>query len=151
MGCGKSSVANALGTLTGLPVLDLDQEVERMTGRTIPEIFASDGEAAFRKVERSALESALAGESAIIATGGGAPCQDGVMELLSNWGNVVFLDAPFELLSRRVTQQGGRPKWRDDAKELFTTRLPIYRQAKFTVDASQPLTDVASAILEGLQ
>ena len=151
MGCGKSSVAKALGLLTGLPVLDLDHEVERSTGRSIPEIFESDGEAAFREVERTVLTAALTEDSAILATGGGAPCQDGVMDLLSNWGDVVFLDAPFELLSRRVAQEGGRPKWRHDARRLFADRLPIYRQAKFSVDAAQPVADVAASILRGLQ
>ena len=151
MGCGKSSVANALGVLTGVPVLDLDQEIERRSGRSIPDIFEFDGEGAFREIEFEALRAALTEESAILATGGGAPCQEGAMEILSAWGVVVFLDVSFEVLERRVALEGGRPKWSADAKRLYTERLPLYRQAKFSVDAAQPVADVAQSILKELQ
>ena len=151
MGCGKSSVANALGALTGVPVLDLDQEIERRSGRSIPDIFEFEGEEAFREIEFEALKTALTEESAILATGGGAPCRAGAMELLSAWGVVVFLDVSFEVSERRVGLEGGRPKWSVDARRLYTERLPIYRQAKFSVDAAQPVADVAQSILREIQ
>jgi shikimate kinase len=131
--------------------LDLDKEIERKSGRSIPEIFESEGERGFRQIELEALRGAMTEERAILATGGGAPCQEGSMELLSAWGTVVFLHAPFDVLKGRVAHEGGRPKWRSDAERLYTDRLPLYRQAKFSVDATQPVADVAAAILRRLQ
>ncbi|MGH7288722.1 MAG: shikimate kinase, partial [Myxococcota bacterium] len=70
MGAGKSAVAESLAARLGLPLVDLDRELEAAAGQTIAELFASEGEAGFRRRERAALE-ALAGRRAVVALGGG--------------------------------------------------------------------------------
>ena len=71
MGCGKSTVGRLLAERMRLPLIDLDEEIARAAGKTIPEIFAQEGEAGFRARETAALERALAREDGVIATGGG--------------------------------------------------------------------------------
>ena len=71
MGCGKSTVGRLLAERMRLPLIDLDEEIARAAEKTIPEIFAQEGEAGFRARETAALERALAREAGVIATGGG--------------------------------------------------------------------------------
>ena len=147
MGCGKSSVARELGERIGVPVIDLDREIERITNRTIPEIFGSDGESGFREVEFKVLKDTLTLNRGILATGGGAPCYKDSLKMLLDWGDVVFLDVPFDVLEARVSYGSGRPNWRSDAERLYLERLPIYRQANIYVDASLSIEEVASDIV----
>ena len=71
MGCGKSTVGRLLAERMRLPLIDLDEEIARAAGKTIPEIFEQEGEAGFRARETAALERALAREAGVIANGGG--------------------------------------------------------------------------------
>ena len=85
-GSGKSTTARMLSRLTGWPAIDIDEDLERHFGATIPEVFANQGETAFREAERTLLAAACAKEQVIIATGGGASAQPGAWsnELLGN-------------------------------------------------------------------
>ena len=71
MGCGKSTIGRLLSRRLGCPLLDLDEEIARFEGRTIPEIFANSGDAGFRVCEHAALARACAGAPCVVATGGG--------------------------------------------------------------------------------
>ncbi|TNF32026.1 MAG: hypothetical protein EP329_11395, partial [Deltaproteobacteria bacterium] len=96
MGAGKSTVAELLAerwARHGFRVVDLDDAIVARAGRPIPEIFARDGEAAFRALERAALTAVLAEDRVILATGGGAPCQPGAMDAILAAGPAVWLDA----------------------------------------------------------
>jgi len=150
MGCGKSSVARELGERMGLPVIDLDREIERITNRTIPEIFGSDGEPGFREVEFKVLKDTLMLDEGVLATGGGSPCYNDSLKMLLNWGDVVFLDVPFDVLENRVSDGSGRPNWSSDAEQLYLKRLPIYRQANISIDARGSIEEVTSAIVRRL-
>ena len=95
---GKSTVGRALADALGRTFFDLDTEIERAMGCTIPEIFAREGEAAFRDMETEAVKRAAAMTAKIVATGGGAILRDENVEALKQNGRLFFLDRPVEKL-----------------------------------------------------
>lgn len=91
-GSGKSCVGAALAERLGMPLVETDAMVVEKTGRSIPDIFAQDGEAAFRREETAAARRAAAMEGTVISTGGGIILRPENMEILSATGTVYFLD-----------------------------------------------------------
>ena len=132
MGCGKSTMAGQLARLTGTPCLDLDAEIERREGRTIPEIFAADGDAGFRLCETAALRAVCEGTPRIVATGGGIVTRPENIDLMRAHGTVVWLCRPLEDMVRDV-RQDTRPNLAGDKAErmrtLYAAREPLYRAA----------------------
>ena len=132
MGCGKSTMAGQLARLTGTPCLDLDAETERREGRTIPEIFAADGDAGFRLCETAALRAVCEGTPRIVATGGGIVTRQENIDLMRAHGTVVWLCRPLEDMVRDV-RQDTRPNLAGDKAErmrtLYAAREPLYRAA----------------------
>jgi len=108
MGAGKTAVGRALAARRGVPFADTDALVEARAGASVREIFASRGEAAFRRLEREAVDS-CAGRPAVVALGGGAICQPGAAERLAATGRIVYLRARPETLDRRVGENEERP------------------------------------------
>ena len=94
MGCGKSTVGRLLAERMHLPLIDLDEEIARAAGKTIPEIFAQEGEAGFRARETAALERALARGDGVIATGGGIVTRAENIRMMREKGVVVWLCRP---------------------------------------------------------
>jgi shikimate kinase len=143
MGAGKSTVGRLLATRLGWNFLDLDAHLEERAGITIPEIFALHGEARFRRLESSALASALNRRNTIIALGGGAPESLTNRLLIEQTPGTftIFLDAPFPtLFDRCVLQDIERPVLADpDAAQLrFATRHPLYtRLAGLTIKTAE--------------
>jgi shikimate kinase len=141
MGSGKSTVGRALADELGWNFFDLDDEIESGAGSTVSEIFDTQGEEMFRVLESSALAKRVravqSGHPQVIALGGGALMSDKNFELVSNHGVVVWLDAPFDLIERRVAAESHRPLARDPKKlrELFEVRCPRYAQADYRVEA----------------
>lgn len=116
MGAGKSSVGRRLALRLGRPFVDTDSLVEEETGRSVPDIFAQDGEDAFRAFEAEAVRRALASDApAVVAFGGGAVLDPATRALAREAALVVWLDAPVRELARRVaastrrTGRSGRP------------------------------------------
>ena len=132
MGCGKSTMAGQLARLTGTPCLDLDAEIERREGRTIPEIFAADGDAGFRLCETAALRAVCEGTPRIVATGGGIVTRPENIDLMRAHGTVNWLCRPLEDMVRDV-RQDTRPNLAGDKSErmrtLYAAREPLYRTA----------------------
>src|SRR5512136_2261829 len=101
MGSGKTSVGRRLAELLGWTFVDLDEEIEKRAGQSIPEIFRLRGEKHFRSLEREELERECRGSNTVIALGGGTFCSTENRETITRTGISVWLDAPIELLSAR--------------------------------------------------
>jgi len=102
MGCGKSTLGRKLAEYTGLQFIDMDNYIEERNCKTVPQIFATEGESEFRKKERKALEELSEFSDVIIATGGGAPCFFDNMELMNKTGKTVYLNIAPEILAKRL-------------------------------------------------
>ena len=157
MGAGKSTVGRLLAARTGWTFLDLDTHLEARTGATIPQLFQRHGEARFRRLESSALASALAASNTILALGGGTPEELTNRLLIEQTPGTftIFLDAPFPtLFDRCMLQDITRPVLQDPvaAEQRFARRHPLYtRLAQLTLDTADltPETTV-DAILRAL-
>ena len=129
-GCGKSTVAKRLSRLLRMPLLDTDAMIEEAEGRSIPAIFAEQGEAYFRDMESAACLASASQRGVIIATGGGAVLRDANMEALGENGLIVFLHRhPSRIL--RSASLVDRPLVQDDRDKLFrlyAERLALYRR-----------------------
>lgn len=143
MGAGKSTVGLALARHLGWPYVDSDEEVVRRTGRTVPELFAEGGEAAFRAEEKQALREAVTAEGpAVVSVAGGAVLDAGNREVLREGGRVVWLRAPVPTLAERVGAGEGRPLLGDDPASvlgrLYEQRRLLYAEvADVVVDVAQ--------------
>ena len=133
MGAGKSTVGRMLAAHLGWNFLDLDAHLEELAGMKIPEIFTMHGEPRFRRIESSALATALSRSGTVIALGGGAPESLTNRLLLEQTPGTftVFLDAPFPtLFDRCVLQEIERPVLADpeSANLRFAARHPLYKR-----------------------
>ncbi|MBB5774980.1 shikimate kinase [Nonomuraea jabiensis] len=142
-GAGKSTIGRLLADSLGLPFADSDQLVEERTGQTIPDLFAAEGEDAFRKLETEVIADALSAFNGVLALGGGAVVTDATRQaLLSSAAPVVLLRASVASLHERVGDGAGRPLLAGDPRarllELEAVREPYYRiVAGLTVDTDQ--------------
>ncbi|MFZ5823838.1 MAG: shikimate kinase [Bacillota bacterium] len=106
MGSGKSAVGRLLAERLGRPFVDTDELVVQQTGRSIADLFATEGEAAFREREAAVIAQVTAHDGQVIATGGGAVLRPENREALRRTGLVIWLDAPPEALYQRARAQG---------------------------------------------
>lgn len=109
MGSGKTSTGRALARLMKLPFVDLDERIMERTGRSINDIFKSEGEPYFRKVEREVLDQAAQGTSQVVATGGGAVLDPANGERMRQSGLVIYLKTSIAVLWERVKHKKNRP------------------------------------------
>ena len=112
---GKSTLAKKIAAATGWKLVDLDAEIVRVEGRSIPEIFAAEGETGFRAIEKRELTRVASGGGQVVALGGGALLDDECRRVAEGAGRVVLLDCPLETLKSRLTG-GDRPLSADVAK-----------------------------------
>lgn len=155
MGVGKSTVGRVLGERLGRRVVDTDAVIEAATGRTVREIFATDGEPAFRELETAALLDALADpEPLVIAAAGGVVLSEvNRAALRDGRSKVVWLVADTSLLAERVRAGEHRPALDADPagtlRRMHQLREPLYREVAdlvVTVD-TRSVNDVVEAVL----
>lgn len=124
-GCGKTTVGRELAALSGRPLIDLDGEIVRRVGRSIPDIFREEGEEAFRELESQVLAQVCAQSGQIVATGGGAVLREDNRAALRRTGRVYFLRRDLDLLPR-----DGRPlSQKGSLEEMYRARRPLYQAA----------------------
>jgi shikimate kinase len=153
-GAGKTVVGHELAGRLGVPLVDLDAEIEGERGQRVSEIFASEGEASFRALEAAALVKAGANDPSVVSCGGGVVLEPANRITLRNTGTVVYLDVPIEQLRQRVRPAEDRPLIREegDLERLLAERGPLYREfAGHVVDGSGTPGEVAEAIVEELR
>ena len=154
-GAGKSTVGPLLAALLGAEFAETDAMVEAEAGKPVSDIFISDGEPAFRALERAAVAQALAGHRGIVALGGGAVMDPGTQQLLARQ-HVVYLQTGFTAAVRRVGLDTPRPLLltnpRSRMRELLAERLPVYEAlARITVvtddrDPQEIADEIAAAV-----
>jgi len=154
-GSGKSTVARELAGRLGVGWRDTDADVEAGAGRRIADIFVDEGEAAFRELERQAVEAALASHDGVLALGGGAVLDPRTEALLAGH-RVVFLDVRIADAARRIGFNRERPLLLGNPRAQWTrlmeTRRPIYERvatARVETDGRAP-AEVADAVLAEL-
>ena len=153
MAAGKSSLARELGRRLDWQVEDVDERIESRERRAIAEIFATDGEAHFRSVEREVVQALLAPRHVVVATGGGTFVDPDLRALMKADGAVFWIDAPLGQIIERLPRDGSRPLAanRTQLEGLYDARRFAYAQAHVRLDASRAsVGDLADQVLEWL-
>jgi shikimate kinase len=143
-GSGKSTLGRALAEQLGCKFADLDTEIEKATGMSIPEYFAHQGEGNFRILEKETLHSfSSKHDSFVLATGGGTPCFHYNMDFMNESGITIFLDVSAGDLALRILDQGveKRPLFKSydhqdliqEVRDLAENRMDFYNQAQIKI------------------
>lgn len=140
MGSGKTSVGRALAELLGFRFVDTDELIEGRARKRISEIFAREGEPAFRALEGSIVRELADGHGLVISTGGGLPTDQSNLDSLKTHALVVCLWASPEKIFERVGTQSHRPLLEVPdplarIRELLEQRTPFYKQADVLISA----------------
>lgn len=157
MGAGKSTVAKKLVEKTGRPLLEMDACIEENEGKTIREIFASDGEEHFRRLENEFLQRLDEKDAAVVSCGGGVCKQSKNVEVMKQNGVIVLLRATPDTILSRVKSSTDRPLLnghmnRDYIAGLMEERRPSYEAAAEIVidtDGKEPM-EICEEILSAL-
>ena len=155
-GAGKTSVGKALAKKLALNFLDSDKVVEEKSGKSIPEIFITDGEPAFREMERAAVIDLIENQDGVIALGGGSVMDLEVSKRLLPMANVVFLDVSISNAAPRVGFNRDRPLLLGNPRQqwiaLMEKRRSTYEalaKARVSTDNKKPV-EVVEEILKEL-
>lgn len=154
MGTGKTTVGRNVAHRLGFNCIDSDHEIERLAGKPVRRIFAEEGEAHFRELERAFIEAGHADTKLVVACGGGLVVQPGMLAKLKEKGVVVCLHASIEtILSRAIRHGPTRPLLDVEdpdrrARALYAEREPIYKAAGTVIlTDGRPLSEVASHVV----
>ncbi|HEX9048653.1 MAG TPA: shikimate kinase [Verrucomicrobiae bacterium] len=139
MGTGKTSAGRLAADQLHFEFLDTDELIQTRTGRTIADIFAQDGEPAFRALERQVVAELASKKKTLISTGGGLPTNIENLDALKKHSLVICLWASPEKIWDRVRNQSHRPLLQDadpqkKIRDLLEIRAPFYRQADVLIN-----------------
>jgi shikimate kinase len=154
MGTGKTSVGRQLAKQKGWNFVDLDELIELQEQRRIVDIFAKDGEAYFRKIEKKVLKQVSTQDKFVVACGGGVVLDPGNIKLMKKTGTLMCLCANCQTILKRVSSSAHRPilnvsKPRERIELLLKMRAPYYLQADKTIDTSRlSIKQVVAKILK---
>lgn len=165
MASGKSTVGPKAASRLGQPFLDLDRLITAHAGRSIPTIFAEDGEEHFRALETEMLHRTTETDDLVVALGGGALVSDDNRALAKDQGLVCYLEATVDTLLERVADDDTRrPLLEDDTgtrlphkqqrrriEEMLNERRASYEAAHYTLDAEQSVEAVVSDLVQIVQ
>lgn len=148
-GSGKTTIGKKLASVLALDFHDMDHMIEMFQGKTIPQIFAEEGEDYFREVEKKVLKDTDVFQNAVISTGGGVPCFFDNMEVLKKAGTTVYLKVSAEELFKRLEHMEGRPlldgKKKDALLEELNAKLAhraqFYEQADIVIEGDDIQVD----------
>jgi len=141
MGVGKTTIGKQIAALNKVVFIDTDSQIEKETSKSIKEIFETDGEIAFRKLETDTIRSI--DRKAIIACGGGLPIHNNNIEYLKHKGTVIYLKASTETLIKRLEKnKNKRPlisnltneKRLEFIRKILEEREKTYKQADYTIE-----------------
>lgn len=142
MGCGKSTIGRKLADLMGISFIDLDKYIEERYFKTVPAIFAEEGESRFREKERIALLEVAEFDHVVVGTGGGVPCFFDNMEVMNTKGITIYIAPDTEVLAARlIKSKTVRPliagKSFDELiafiNQALQVRTPFYEKAKIII------------------
>ncbi len=131
MGSGKTTIGKRIAKSLDYNFIDTDQEIERITGKKVSDIFKKEGELRFRSEETLALKRIEQISPAVIATGGGIVLKKENRDIIKNMGIVIYLDADVEIITQRVSRNKNRPLLRngdirEKVKKLSEERKDLY-------------------------
>lgn len=152
MGSGKSTVAQALSFLLGFTLVEMDELVcQRVGVQTMHEVFALGGERLLRETEIALAKEYGAKTDQVISAGGGVVSSPTIFDFFKE-AKVIFLQASFETIQKRLEGDKTRPLFTDDARKLYDFRLPLYlRYADEIIDVdAQSAEEIALKIKNGL-
>ncbi len=156
MGAGKSSVGKIVASQLGIPFIDTDHEIERVSRMTIPELFARYGEQEFRDLETRVIRRLLRQGPRVVSTGGGAFINERTRQHLKSGGLSIWLKADLDVLWDRVSRRDNRPLLKTEnpkqtLENLMTACYPIYAEADLTVQSRDVRKElVAREILDAI-
>ncbi len=143
-GCGKTTIGGILADKLSRELIDTDALIVELAGKSIPEIFADDGEEKFRQLEHKAIKLAGKKSGVVISTGGGAVTRSENYSPLHQNGKIVFITRDISLLAK-----DGRPlSLSGNLSEMYKTRLPLYRQFCDLEIANITPSDTAEQIIK---
>jgi shikimate kinase len=146
MGCGKTSVGRVLAERLHCPFVDLDEVIVQEAGASVKEIFAAQGEPAFRRLESLALQRIAAGAKAVVSTGGGAVIARENRAIMRVAGSIVNLTASIETIVTRLSGDSQRPLLEGDVSvERIRTMLELRQE--FYADADLRIDTTAKTVL----
>lgn len=151
MGCGKTTIGEALASELNAQFYDLDDFIVRKEGKSIPAIFSENGESYFRRLEAESIGE-ISTKGGVIATGGGAMLNPNTAEFARNSGIVLYLDVPFTICYNRIKGDANRPLAVNNTKEqlfeLYNKRAIIYGEnSTCRVNANCSIEEIVGEIM----
>jgi shikimate kinase len=138
MGAGKSAIGRLTAQALGIPFVDSDHEIEKVSRMTISDLFATYGEEEFRALEARVLKRLLRSGPRVVSTGGGAYINERSRRQIKKGGLTIWLNADLDVLWERVNKRDTRPLLKTEnpkqtLENLMRSRYPIYAEADITV------------------